>query len=118
MKKAIWVSDYDFHTDRIYKCPGCPECREPVFQYEEGFRCAACGELVEIDEKMEKWYAERTEMKIEKRDCPRMTLKDGTHVSGCGGKNCVVTYYRRNPVTLKWETAGGECSNCGMRFIV
>lgn len=114
MLKGIWVNEYDFHTDKMYKCPGCPECREPAFRHEDGlFYCASCGIDIEFDDEMLKWYADREEIKIEMRDCIKLS-----DTIGCGGKKCMETHYRRNPVTMEWETAGGRCLNCGTRFIV
>ena len=114
MLKAIWIDEYDFHTDELYKAPGCPVCKEPAFRHEDGrFYCVSCGEQVELDDDMLNWYAVREEIKIEMRDCIKLSDK-----FGCDGKKCVETHLRRNPVTLEWETAGGKCLKCGMRFIV
>lgn len=117
--KAVWVIDYDYRKDKCYNAPGCPECREPIGMYEDGkYHCFSCGEEVEVaDEEMIKWFNVRSETKIEYEDCPKITYK-GKVTSGCDGKKCVETHYRRNPVTLEWEVMGGHCSKCGMRFIV
>ena len=110
--KAKWGIDYDMHEDKCYKCPACPECGEPVYLYDDNnYHCVSCGIIVEIDEEMKGWFAKRSETKIEMGDC----FPDGM---GCGGKNCVEIHYRRNPVTLEWQTAFGHCTKCDMKFIV
>jgi len=117
--KAVWGIDYDMHTDSCYSVPACPVCKEPIFVYEDGnYHCASCFEIVEVDDPdMIKWFEERSETKTEYEDCPKFTTKDGRTI-GCGGKGTVETYYRRNPVTKKWQVMGGKCSKCGMSFIV
>ena len=123
MFKAIWGTDYDMHEDKCYKCPACPECREPVFLYEDNkYHCVSCGKVVEVkDPKMLKWFEEREGTKIEMEDCfsEEVELKNGQKIKmGCGGKKCVEVHYRKNPVTLEWETMGGHCTKCDMKFIV
>jgi len=117
---AIWGLDYDMHNDKCYKRPCCPECGEPIFKYGDGtYHCVNCHQVVKIkDEEMKKWLEIREETKIELEDCPKITTKDGRHLSGCGGKKCMEIHYVRNPISLKWQQAYGECRNCGTRFIV
>lgn len=107
---AIWVMEYDMHTDKCYNTLGCPKCKEPIGRCEDGrFRCFSCGKVVYVKDKtMLDWYNKRSETKTEYEDC----------FLGCGGKKCVEVVYRRNPVTMEWQTAGGKCKKCGMRFIV
>jgi len=108
---AAWVTDYDMAEDKCYKAPGCPTCREPIALYEDGkYRCLSCGKVVKPSEEMLKWFADREGRKTEIQDCPK--------IIGCGGKKCVEVVYRKNPITLKWEAAGGMCKRCGMKFIV
>ena len=108
-KKAKWVLEYDMHNDKCYKCPGCAECEAPVAKFGDGkYHCFSCGEVVDIDDEMAKWFAEREETKEEQRDCN----------FGCGGKGTMRIQYIKNPVTLEWQTAYGYCTKCGMKFIV
>lgn len=116
--KAEWILDYDYQTDKTYNRPGCPECNAPIFPDEDGkYVCMSCGEEYAVDESMRKWIEERSGEKIEMRDCKKYELGDGKTV-GCGGKGCVETHYVRNNVTMKWRMAWGECTKCGMRFMV
>ncbi len=120
---AVWVSDYDMHEDKCYKRPGCSECKEPVFLYEDGkYHCVSCGKIVEVaDNKMKNWYAEREETKVEMEDCfpSEIKMRNGQIMRmGCGGKKCVEVHYYKNPVTLKWQVAGGHCTKCNMKFMV
>ena len=115
---AVWLTDYDWRTDKNYDCPCCPECQEPIWKHEDGqYRCLSCGEVISIDEKMQEWFKAREETKTEYLDCPKITLDNGMS-RGCNGKNCVETHYMRNPVTLEWQTCGGKCVICGYQFIV
>ena len=114
---AIWISDYDYITDKIYKRPGCPKCKEPIGDSGDSYNCYSCGEVVEVtDESMKEWFGERAERKVEYRDCPKIEI-DGDTI-GCGGKGTVKTIFYKNPVTLEWQTAHGTCEKCKMRFIV
>lgn len=110
MKKAEWITEYDMHMDKCYKCPGCDECYAPIFENEDGqYQCVSCGELFEVSEpKMIKYFEDRKGTKVEMEDC----------FLGCGEKKCVEVHYRKNPVTLKWQCMGGVCTKCKMRFIV
>ena len=120
--KPTWVTDYDMHEDKCYKRPGCPKCNEPIFRFEDNqFHCASCGDVFEPDAEMLEWYEKREEMKMEIEDHPEreIEMKNGEKIKmGCGGKECLEVYYRRNPITLEWITAYGHCNKCGMRFIV
>ena len=115
---AVWLTDYDWRTDKNYYCPCCPECKEPIWKHEDGeYRCPSCGEVISINARMQKWLKLREETKTEYLDCPKFTAKDGI-ISGCDGKRCVKTRYMRNPVTLEWQACWGKCSVCGRIFIV
>ncbi len=120
---AVWVSDYDMHEDKCYDCPGCPECKEPIGKYEdEQYRCFSCGKVVEVtDPEMQKWFFDRSGTKTEMEDCfpSEIKMKNGEIMRmGCGGKKCVEVHYYKNPVTLKWQVAGGHCTKCNMKFMV
>lgn len=118
--KAIWVTDYDLTNDKCYKVPGCPECDEPIGLYEDGkYYCYNCRKEVTVhDPEMVEWFRVRNETKVELQDCEVLEDKNGNIICGCGGKNCMEVYYRRNPITLKWQQAFGQCKRCGKRFIV
>ena len=117
--KAKWIRDYDHISDKCYDRPGCPKCEAPVGKDEdEKYHCFSCGKEVEVtDPDMIRWLEERSEEKVEMEDCPEFTTTNG-RTYGCGGKGCVETHYVRNHVTMEWQTAWGECKNCGARFIV
>lgn len=117
---AKWGVDYDYHNDKCYRRPVCPECNAPIIRYEDGmYRCLSCGEIIEVaGDDMKEWIRVREETKIEYRDCPRIENKGKFLKMGCGGKNCVKTLFRRNQVTLEWEIAMGECTQCGLKYIV
>lgn len=113
--KAIWGSDYDFRNDKIYRCPCCPECNEPIGEYEDGYRCFSCQKKTELDEDMKEWFAERSGTKVEYTDCTIFTFKDKreSHTIGCGGKDTYKNVYVRDKVTKKWRWAWGKCEKCG-----
>ena len=102
--KAVWGEDYDWRKDEIYECPVCPKCGEAVGKINGKYRCFACGEKVELDEKMAVWFGEREETKTETKPCQ------------CGGT--MEIQYMRSPVTLEWQTVSGKCDKCGKRFFV
>ena len=109
--KAIWDMDYDIRTDRNFQRPCCPECCEPIVLNKEtgAYRCLNCGGTVEVDDPgMIKWFEDRSGIKQEYMTC---------EPKGCG-KNTMLVTYRKNLVTLEWETMSGVCENCGARFIV
>lgn len=107
--EAIWVDDYDWRSDKIYKAVGCPSCKEALLIDDDKYWCPSCGEHVEVvDKDMVEWFDKRKETKTEYSDC----------FLGCGGKGTVETHYMRNPNTLKWQVMGGVCKQCGQRFIV
>lgn len=115
---AVWIDEYDFRCDKCYKAPGCPKCDAPLYKFGNDFKCVACGKALKVtDPDMKKWFTEREEVKTEFKDCPKIPLKDGRSM-GCGGKKCVETHYRRNPVTLEWEVTDGRCMKCELSFIV
>ena len=115
---AVWLIDYDYRADKCYDCPCCPECQHPIWKHEDGtYRCPSCGEVIHVTDEMREWFKVREETKTGYLDCLKLTLPDGMTL-GCGGKNCVETHYRRNPVTLEWQTCWGKCVICGNRFIV
>lgn len=110
-KKAIWKDDYDFRTDKIYSCPGCPDCFEPFPLYEDengNYYCCECGETVTVDSEMQKFLEERKE------------IKEKTTVCFFCEKNTMQGVYKKNPVTHEWQFAYGECKNpeCGCKTIV
>ena len=105
--KAIWDIDYDMKQDSCYDRPCCPECHAPIGKYEDGlYHCFSCGEVVDIEPDMIKWFADREQTKTETMLCMK-----------CGKKSMKI-HYMKNPITLEWQTLGGQCSECGMRFIV
>ena len=106
--KAIWGVDYDHVTDTTYGRPCCPECEAPIGKEASGeYRCFSCGRVVEVtDLVMLGWLKAREDKKVETGTC-------------CRCKNVTMdTVYVRNPVTLYWQAAMGECQTCGARFIV
>ena len=117
--QAIWYKDYDSRTDKLYTRPCCPECREPIGKLPGGgYRCYSCGEIVQVkSKKMKDWFKAREETKTELDDCHVLTPPDGLTI-GCGGKNCVEIYYRRNNATLEWQAVSGKCTKCGLRWLV
>ena len=116
--KAEWGMDYDHVTDKCYERPVCPECDAPVIKFDDGkYRCVSCRNVIDVDdEQMLKWLTDREDTKVEMKDCPK--FESNGHTYGCGGKNTVETHYIRNNVTLKWQVAWGECTQCHMRFMV
>lgn len=105
--KAIWDIDYDMQQDKCYDRPCCPECHAPIGKYEDGlYHCFSCGEVVDIEPDMIKWFADREQTKTETMHCMKC------------GKKSMKTHYMKNPITLEWQTMGGQCSECGMWFIV
>lgn len=105
--KAVWLEQYDWRSDKIYLRPCCPDCEEPIIYSGNQYVCMLCEEPVQVDDKMKEYISKVSEVKIKWNEC----LK-------CGNKNCVETYYHRNPVTMEWQTAHGKCVECGCRFIV
>ena len=117
--EAVWIMDYDYHTDKTYNRPGCPECNEPIGKDDDRkYHCFSCGKVVDVDDpEMVEWFRIRDETRTEVGECHVFTCKDGS-TYGCGCKDSYVTNYVRNPVTLEWQAAYGGCKNCGIRFIV
>lgn len=114
---ATWGLDYDYKTDKCFKRPVCPDCDAPAIKFESGeYKCVSCRKPVQVDANMLKWLTKREGEKVEHNDCTQYEV-NGT-IYGCGGKGTVETHYIRNDVTLEWQTAWGQCSKCGMRFIV
>lgn len=105
--KAVWLEQYDWRSNKIYLRPCCPDCGEPIIYSGSKYVCMLCKEPVQVDDKMKEYISKVSEVKIDWQNC----LK-------CGNKNCVETYYHRNPVTMEWETVHGKCVECGCRFIV
>lgn len=107
--KAKWGLDYDYRTDRCFNRPMCAKCDAPIVKDEKGkYFCVSCRKRATVtDPEMLKWLTDREGIKVEIHDCAM-----------CGGKQCLESHLVRNKVTLEWETAGGRCRNCGMRFIV
>ena len=104
--KAEWILDYDMHTDRCYRRPGCPKCQAPVGP--DG-KCYSCREEYELDDDMRRWWHDNESEKVGYEDC---------YNKGCHGMETLEIHYRRNPVSGEWLAAYGRCSKCGMRFIV
>lgn len=106
---AVWITDYDYSTDKCFKRPGCPECKEPVLKDEDGlYYCVSCGKAVDVtDEKKKAWFEKRAVKKIEYWAC-----------IGCGGEKTMEVHFRKNPANLKWQPAYGRCIKCGARWIV
>ncbi len=120
-RKAVWAIDYLMHNDKCFDRPSCPDCKEPIFKNEDGkYHCICCSKVVTPDEKQLEWLKLREERKVEIQDCPEheFEFKGEKIKMGCGGKDCVEVHFRRNPITLEWQTAWGVCNNCGKRFIV
>ena len=118
-QKAKWGIDYDAHTDKIYNCPVCPECEEPIFKYNDGkYRCVNCKAEAEItDAAMLEYFREREQGRVEIKDHKKIIFEDGEEM-GCDGKNCYEIHYRINPATHEREVTGGKCRQCGLTFIV
>lgn len=112
MKKAMWGTDYDYHTDKCFKRPLCPCCVDlvPVYRRDKNrpnvAECISCSTEFELDEDMQKWLEPREEIKEETEQC-----------FNCE-QHTMIVYYIRNEVTLEWKTVYGNCENCGTRFIV
>lgn len=117
--KAIWGSDYDYKEDKIFDCPCCPNCEEPIGRYKDGsYRCFSCGEIVDVEEpSMQEWFKKREGVKITYQNCKQVKTNDGK-IFGCGGKNCLEIHSLKNPITLKWQVYSGKCNKCGITFIV
>lgn len=118
MNKAVWGLDYDHITDKCFNRPVCPECDAPVTMFQSGeYKCISCRQPVEVnDAEMLKWLKDREGEKVVMKDCTQIVVNGC--VFGCGGKRTVETHYVKNNVTLKWQTAWGQCRKCGARFIV
>lgn len=112
MKKAVWGSDYDMHTDTCFQRPLCPDCIDlvPIFRRDSErpdiAECINCHKEFELTEEMKNWLEAREETKEEIDTCIR-----------CKQKTMKI-HYVRNDVNLKWQTAYGSCEKCGTRFIV
>lgn len=106
-KQAVWITKYDYITNKLYKCPGCPDCKEQIVRFMNVYECCNCGTVVNVDDKaMKEWLAIREERKTEYRNCFRC------------GKKCVKIRYYRNSVTLEWQVGDAKCENCGITVIV
>ena len=105
--KAVWLEQYDWRSDKIYSRPCCPNCEEPIIYSKYQYVCMLCEEPVQVDDQMKEYISKVSEVKIGWRNC----LK-------CGNKDCVETYYHRNPASMEWQTAHGKCVECGCRFFV
>ena len=135
--KAVWITDYDHRTDKLYKRPGCPDCEEAIGRFRNVYKCYNCGAAVEVeDEEMKAWlvlhedfsltllFGSRDEDNILFRGeldelariCPKFKVMGRT--IGCGRKKCVRVLYTRNPVTLEWQLAQKKCTKCGYQVLV
>lgn len=106
MVKATWGMEYDWRNDETYIEPQHEECGAPIALIGDEYVCIGCGEPAEITDEMEKWFQERTGTKIETEEC-----------LFCHKKKMKVVYHK-NKNTKKWEAGHGECSSCGVKFIV
>ena len=104
--KAEWIKYFNFSTEQSYDRPCCPVCSElyeptPIV-YEHGhYVCLNCHQEAELDKKQKKWI-----------DDMRRTKKSVDKCFVCGAYKFVTTR-RRDPITRKWKTCSGRCSNCG-----
>lgn len=115
--KAVWITDYDHRTDKLYKRPGCPDCEEAIGRFRNVYKCYNCGAAVEVeDEEMKAWLVIHEETRTETEDCPKFKVMGRT--IGCGRKKCVRVLYTRNPVTLEWQLAQKKCTKCGYQVLV
>lgn len=105
--KAVWLEQYDWRSDKIYSRPCCPNCEEPIIYSKYQYVCMLCEEPVQVDDQMKEYINKASEVKIDWQNCLE-----------CGIKNCVETYYHRNPATMEWEATHGRCKECGCRFMV
>lgn len=106
MIKAEWGMDYDYHNDKCYKRPMHKECDAPIEDREGTYYCLGCGKTAEVTDDMAKWIAKRKGSKVDTETCIK-----------CGKKTCKIVSYK-NSYNLKWQVGHGECTNCGMKFIV
>ena len=107
--KAIWYKEYEWRTDKLYDCVGCPECYAPALPDHKGkYFCPSCGKEVHVyDPEMLEWCEKVYERKTEYEDC-----------KSCGGIKTLELDYGRNPVTMEWQELGGQCTKCNYIFIV
>lgn len=57
IKQAVWITEYDYITDKLYKCPGCPDCEEQIGRFRNVYKCYNCGTVVNVDDKaMKEWF--------------------------------------------------------------
>lgn len=105
--KAVWISDYDYRTDEIYSCPGCPTCKAPAYLDKDSYKyhCPSCGEYLDLDPDMLKWKEERTGQKVVHN---QMCI-------ACGNKTSTWYYHKNHK--KEWIVGHGECP-CGCHFIV
>lgn len=50
IKQAVWITEYDYSTDKLYKCPGCPDCEEQIGRFRNVYKCYNCGTVVNVDD--------------------------------------------------------------------
>ena len=107
MIKAEWGMDYDWRNDKCYECVVHKECDAPILFYDGDYICIGCGGIVEnLSKDMKKWIDDRSGEKTETRVC------------GACKQETMKIHYHKNHNTKEWEEGYGECTNCGMRFIV
>lgn len=106
-QKVIWGLEYDWRNDKCYNEPQHEECQAPIVMSDGKYVCIGCGEEVtDLAEDMKKWINDRSGSKTE------------TEVCGACKQETMKIHYHKNSRTAEWEVGYGECTNCGMRFIV
>ena len=102
--KLQFVSSYDYRTDKIIPLsePECPYCGEMPYSLEE---CVFCGtKFLQEDADLVKYKEINTGKKQEIMKC-----------QNCGHNTLRVSFFKQYG---RWQVAHGECSSCGLRYIV
>lgn len=102
--------DYDNQSDTVFTVPECPACGVPLYESEESdigtwVKCISCHEKVFLPDEdwLHTYYRQNRGERTVRQSCMK-----------CGGKMEIKQYMRNG----KWQTYGGECKDCGFRFIV